>query len=125
DGDRITLQMVRIPQLPFSAALIGYLEASMTSDAEKNAFVTPIRLSDTVDEYIAALVPDMANRQACGRHPAVREWVSASRTDGFTKLMREVAPDDHEKQAVLERLRRAARAAAENMPRLLATLNLG
>jgi hypothetical protein len=121
-GKRVTLQMVRIPQLPFSAALAGFLEATFESDEEKNAFALPIRLSDTVGEYIAALVPDVINRQACNKHPTVRAWINASRTDGFAKLVAESDPNDQERLAVLKRVRDASKLAAQNMPRLLATL---
>lgn len=121
-GKRITLQMVRYPQLPLSAALSGFLEATMDSDEEKNRFVAPIRIPDTVTEYITQLVPDLSNRDACSRHPAVRAWMSASRTDGFTRLMRDVKPDDLEKLAILRRLRDASKNAAVNLPRLIASL---
>lgn len=119
---QITLQMVRFPQLPFSAALTAFLEATLHSDEEKNSFVTPIRLPDTVAEFIAALVPDVLNRQACSRNPSVRDWINASRTDGFAKLVHETDPNDVERQAVLKRLRESSKAAAQNMPRLLAAL---
>lgn len=122
NGRRITLQLVRFPQLPFSAALIGFLEATLASDEEKNSFVTPIRLPDTISDYLVALVPDIMNRQACNHHAAVRDWVSASRTDGFAKVVAEIDPNDAEKRAIMERLRDSAKAAAQNMPRLLATL---
>jgi len=122
-GHRITLQMVRIPQLPFSAALVGFLEATLQSDEEKNRFVAPIRIADTVEEYIEQLVPDMANRDACNRHPEVRRWIASSRTDGFTRLMRDVQPTDADKLAILGRLRDATKAAVKNLPRLLATLS--
>jgi hypothetical protein len=121
-GERITLQMIRLPQLPFSAALSAFLEASLTSDDEKNAFVAPIQATDTVSEYIAALVPDIANRQACNRNPLVRAWLNGSRTDGYAKLVNGADPNDPEKQAVLQRLRDASKRAAENLPRLLAIL---
>lgn len=122
DGDRITLQMIRFPQLPFSAAFTGFLEATFETDEEKNAFAAPMKICDTVEEFIAVHVPDTQNRMACNRHPAVREWVAQSRTDGFTKLMRTVDPNDAEKQAVLQRLRDAGAAAAANLPKLLASL---
>jgi hypothetical protein len=122
-GNRITVQMVRYPQLPLSAALIGFLEATMDTDEEKNRFVAPIRMPDTVEQYIAQLVPDMGNREACSRHPAVRAWMGASRTEGFTKLMRDVKPDELDKLAILQRLREASKSAAQNLPRLLATLD--
>jgi hypothetical protein len=121
-GNRITIQMVRLPQLPFSAALIAFLEATIASDDEKNRFVAPIRIPDTVEEYVAQLVPDTANRDACNRHPAVREFIGSSRTDGFARVMRDVRPDDIDRLAILNRLRQASKQAAENLPRLLATL---
>ncbi len=122
DADRITLQMVRSPQLPFSAALIGFLEGTIASDAEKNQLAAPIRISDTVEEHLAQLVVDMQNRAACNRHPLVRAWIDASRTDGFARIMRGVKPDEADKLAVLGRLREATKKAALNLPRLLATL---
>jgi hypothetical protein len=115
--------MVRSPQLPFSGALCGFLEATLASDEEKNRFAAPIAIADTVEEYLTQLVVDMANREACARHPAVRAWIGASRTDGYTKLMRDVRPDDTEKVAILGKLREAAKRAALNLPRLLATLS--
>jgi hypothetical protein len=94
----------------------------MAGDDEKNRFVAPIRIADTVEEYVTQLVPDTENRNAANRHPAVREWIGASRTDGFTRVMRDVKPDDSEKRAILERLRDASKRAAQNLLSLLATL---
>jgi hypothetical protein len=119
---RITLQMVRYPQLPFSAALTGFLEASLSSDEEKNACSAPIRIPDTVEEYIAQFVPDLRNREACNRQPAVRAFIDNSRTEGFTRVMRAVRPDEPDHLAVLAQLRDASKAAAANLPRLLETL---
>jgi hypothetical protein len=111
-----------LPQLPFSAALIGFIEATLASDDQKNAFVAPIRIPDTVEDYVTQLVVDMQNRDACNRHPLVRAWLDASRTDGFTRVMRSVKPDEADKLAVLGRLREASKKAAENLPRLVASL---
>jgi hypothetical protein len=123
NGDRITLQMVRAPQLPFSAALTGFLESCVMTDDERNRLAAPISLPDTVEEHLMAAATDLANRYACGKHPDIRNWISQSRTDGYTKLMRHVDPNDGEKKAILARLREATVAAAQNLPRLLATLS--
>jgi hypothetical protein len=120
-GNRITLQLVRIPQLPFSAALIAFLEATFRSDDEKNRFVTPLRLSDTVAQHLAQLVSDGMNRSACARHPAVRDWIGASRTDGYSRVVRDW-PDAPGKAAIVDRIRAASKRAAQNLPALLATL---
>jgi hypothetical protein len=119
--NRITLQMVRIPQLPFSAALTAFLEATLSSDDEKNQLITPIRISDTVAEHLAQLVRDGMNRSACARHPAVREWITASRTDGYARVVR-AWPDAPDKTAIVNRIRDAMKRAAQNLPTLLAGL---
>ena len=46
DGRRITLQMIRIPQPAFSAALSAFLEAHFDDDATKNQLGIPIPLPD-------------------------------------------------------------------------------
>jgi hypothetical protein len=120
DGPRITLQMVRIPQPPFSAALIAFLEATLGSDDEKNPLVAPIPMPDTVDDYPASQLVDFANRAQAARHPAVREWLSQSRLDGFSRLMAAVPPTDAPRQALLQRVRSATKASLENLARLAA-----
>jgi hypothetical protein len=119
-GNRITLQMVRFPQLPFSAALTGFLEATVSNDEEKNQLATPLRLSDTVAEYLGQLVIDGMNRSACARHPAVRDWIGASRTDGYARVLR-TWPDAPDKAATVNRLRDAMKRAAHNLLSLLAS----
>jgi hypothetical protein len=104
-------------------AFIAFLESYLLDDAEKNAFVPPIRVSDSVEDYIAALATDLGNRSACGRDAAVRAWIAASRTDGFGKVVRAVDPTDTAKLAILARLREATASAARNLPRLLAALS--
>ncbi len=44
DGNRITLQWVRLCQPTFSAALIGHVEATYNDEAEKNQLCAPIPL---------------------------------------------------------------------------------
>ena len=122
-GDRITLQMLRYPQFTFSAALIAFLEATLQTDEEKNRFSAALRIPDTVEQYLAQLVADGSNRDACNRHPAVRAWASASRTEGFRRILQTVKPTDTEKVAILNRLRDASKAVEQNLPRLLATLD--
>ncbi len=123
EGDRITLQMVRSPQIPFSAALIAFLEAELESDEEKNALTTPLPLPDTVGDFIKSLWPDMLNRYACSKHPKVRAWVNQSRLDGYSKIAAAVAPEDEKRRAILEEVKTASMAAASNMGRLLEALD--
>lgn len=123
EGDRITLQMVRSPQIPFSAALIAFLDAELDSDDEKNALTTPLPLPDTVSDFIKSLWPDMLNRYACSKHPKVRAWVNQSRLDGYSKIAAAIAPDDEKRRAILEAVKTASVAAAGNMGRLMEALD--
>lgn len=123
EGDRITLQMVRFPQIPFSAALIAFLEAELESEEEKNALTTPLPLPDTVSDYVKSLMPDLMNRYACSKHPKVREWVGQSRLDGYSKIAAAVAPDDEKRRAILAEVKAASMAGAANLPALLERLD--
>jgi len=53
----------------------------------------------------------------------LQKWLYSNRLDGFSKLVVDVAPDDAEKQAVIQRLRGNAPKAMENLMRLIGSLN--
>ncbi len=123
EGERITLQMVRFPQIPFSAALCAFLEAELDSDEERNALAAPLPLPDTVSDYVRALMPDMMNRYACAKHPKVREWVSRSRLDGYSRIAAAVSPDDDRRRAILDEVKSASMAGAANLGALMQSLD--
>lgn len=119
-GDRIVLQMVRLPQPAFSAALIAYVEARYETDAEKNALCGSVPFPHTMADYPLSLLVGMRNQALWSQDKALRDWVRQSRLDGFGKLMSSAAKDDADKQAVITSLREQAMAAMANIPRLLA-----
>lgn len=122
-GNRITLQMLRIPLIPFSAALIAYLEATQPDDdARKNRFATAMQLPDSVDDFIRSTAIEYRNRLEAARDPDVRAWTNNARLEGYTRVARQVPADDAPRQAILQRLKEATMAAADNLPRLLQTL---
>ncbi|MEO0998064.1 MAG: NAD(P)/FAD-dependent oxidoreductase, partial [Pseudomonadota bacterium] len=118
DGERITLQMIRFPQLPFSAALIAFLEATRDDDADKNRFAAALPLPDTIDDYLRAMLPDMMNRYHANRDADVRKWIGESRLEGYAKIARQINPADSAKLAILNRIRESSKAAAANVQRL-------
>jgi hypothetical protein len=120
DGNRITLQMIRIPQPTFSAACVAFIEATFgdASDEEKNRFAAPIPLPDSVAEVPLAQLVDNMNRFHAARHPALRDWMNRSRLDGYAHLVAAVDPADAAKVALLARMREATKAAMANLPRL-------
>ena len=117
---RITIQMVRFPQVAYSAAMIAYLEATMETDAEKNLLAAPIPLPDTVGDFFQTLLTDMMNQYNVSRNPEIRTWMAASRLDGFSHLVAKLDKDDPEKRAIMQELKEASMAAAQNLPKLIA-----
>ena len=120
NGSNITLQMVRIPQPAFSAALVAYVEAHYDSDAAKNKLCLPVPLPDDLQSYLPTTLASMMNQFAWGQDKALRSWIHNSRLDGFGKVMASVDPADLEKLAILEKFKNYARAAAGNISKLMA-----
>ncbi|QLC22526.1 NAD(P)-binding protein [Parasphingopyxis sp. CP4] len=119
-GDLITLQMIRVPQPAFSAALTAYLEANYEDDATKNSLGQPVPLPDGIDTYPRANLVNMMNQFQWSQQPELQEWMIKARLDGFGKTIAAVSPADSEKQALLGRFRDNAEAAIANLPKLIA-----
>jgi hypothetical protein len=118
-GDKIVLQMVRLPQPAFSAALTAYVEAHGDDDETKNRLCTPVPFPHTLAEYPRAVMVNMRNHHQWAQDKALRQWIRDSRLDGFGKLVAGVDAQDVEKQAILARLKEQSRAAMANLPRLM------
>ena len=119
-GNQLTLQLVRIPQPAFSAALVAYVEAHYEDDTIKNKLCAPVPLPDDLSSYPLATLISMMNQFAWGQDKALRTWIHNSRLDGFGKVMASVDPQDTEKMAILEKFKTYAKAAIANMPKLMA-----
>ena len=118
-GNKLTLQLVRMPLATFSAALVAYVEAHYDDDATKNKLCTPVPFPDGLESYPNSTLVTMMNQFAWGQDKALRNWIHNSRLDGFGKLIASVDPQDSEKMAILEKLKTYAKAAVGNMPRLM------
>ncbi|CAN5879278.1 NAD(P)/FAD-dependent oxidoreductase [soil metagenome] len=117
---KIVLQVVRMPQPAFSAALTAFVEARFGDDAQKNLLCGPVPFPMTTADYPATVMANMRNQIAWGQDKTLREWIRASRLDGFGKLMASADRQDVEKQEVLARLKTQYAAAMANAPRLMA-----
>jgi len=116
--DRIVVQMVRLPQPAFSAALIAWVEAHREDEEEKNRLCAPVAFPHTLDDYAGATMTTMWNQFHWSQDRELRRWIRGSRLDGFSKLVTGVDRDDEHRQAVLARFREQAVAAMGNLPRL-------
>ena len=117
---RIALQLVRLPQPAFSAALVAYVEAHYDSDQAKNRLCSVVPFPHRMQDYARAMAVNMWNQFQWSQDKTLRQWIRESRLDGFGKLMVGVDPQDTEKQAILARLKEQAGAAMANVQKLLA-----
>jgi cytochrome c biogenesis protein ResB len=70
---------------------------------------------------VRTMAANMMNQAQWSQDKTLREWMRASRLDGFGKVMASADRNDAEKMAILEKLRNQATAAMGNMPKLMAT----
>jgi hypothetical protein len=119
DG-QIVLQMVRLPQPAFSAALTAYVEVHHGDDATRNRLCATVPFPHRMADYPLAMLVHMGNQFHWGQDKALRAWMRESRLDGFGKLMALVGPTDTDRQAILMRLREQSMAAVANLKRLVA-----
>ena len=118
-GDKIVVQLVRLPQPAFSAALVAYVEAHYEGDKQKNGLCGTVPFPHTLDDYPRAMLATMWNQAQWGQDKTLRQWVRNCRLDGFGKLMTGIDPQDTDKLAILARLKQQAMAAMANLPRLI------
>lgn len=72
--DVITLQPVRAGFPCFGAALIGYVEATRTDDAEKNGLCPPSSYGNTLEDWATMNVLGSRASAAFNAEPDIRSW---------------------------------------------------
>lgn len=88
DGDRITLQTVRMCQQVYSAGFIGNVEANVSAGEDrKNELTQPVPLPYTDADYLRCAIQNSKNMAVWLTEPAVVEWINAARTDLFSPLL--------------------------------------
>ena len=116
----IVPKLVRTPLISFSAAVCAYVEAHYEDDAIKNQLCKVVPFPRNVAGYISSTMGNMANQMRWSKEKALRNWMTSSRLDGFSKMTASVQENDHEKIAILTELRTYGMAAMENVKKLLA-----
>lgn len=117
---KIVLQLVRAPLPTFSAAMIAYVEAHYEDDTQKNRLCGNVPFPENLTGYVRTMMANMMNQAQWSQDKTLRDWMRASRLDGFGKVMASADRNDLEKMAILDKLRSQAMAAMGNMPKLLA-----
>ena len=125
DGDQINLFMIRQFQPVFSAALIAFLEAKVPDDATRNACTRIVDFHDTPSQYIAQMFQGICNQGAWSQVPEVKAWLDTCRLYAINHLVAGLSPEDGEKLHMLGRFKPLTQAAAENIPKILASERAG
>ena len=118
DGDRITLQWVRMLQPTFSWSLIGHVEATVLDQAEKNRICTPIAPPDQPKDWVRMMATELSNQLVWSKNAEIRAWQFKSRLDPYTRRIRSMQPGDTEAAGHLQRYSTHVGAAARNAAHL-------
>ncbi len=114
---RVTVQPFQWGFVSFQFALLGFLEATIESDAEKNRLCQPIAYWDVDTDYLTAFRATLVNQQAWAAHPAIASWARSTRLNPMTGV--ELLRDDPSVADSRERIRRFAAGAVSNLARLV------
>ncbi len=74
---KITLQPIRAGFPCFGAALVGYVEATRTDDAQKNRLCPPSSYGDTLADWAAMNVRGIRAAASFGSEPDIKAWADA------------------------------------------------
>jgi len=122
DPERITLQWVKWGRSTLSAAVLGYVEATIDDDDLKNDLCQPISPPRTPADWVATFIATARNEKRWSSERHLAKWVRSSRLDMAAKIAAEVSPDDAARMAIMQRMRKAGQTAVINATRLLAEL---
>jgi hypothetical protein len=78
-SDRITPQLVTIGIVPWSAATIGYIEASSDDDTHKNRLCIPVVFTGEAADLLHVAFTGMTSLLARGAEPDVAAWTERCR----------------------------------------------
>ena len=118
-GNRINVQMIRTCQPTFSAALIGFIEATFADpDAEECAVSAGAKpVVDT--DWLRMLAVTTSNCLAWRAHPKHRGMAVEVTAEHLFAAPARVKPEETEKIALLKRLQEASAAGIAKLPQLL------
>ena len=120
EGDRITLQFVRMCQPPFCSALIALVEAHFTDEARKNQLCTVVPSPERAVDWLSMSLQSSINTFAWVQEPVIAEWLARSRLNSTRALLKPKDAFTPSQNAVRARLRAATPGAVANLQKVLA-----
>jgi hypothetical protein len=118
DPHRITLQPVRTGLLPFSAALIAFVESAREDDVEKNRLCPPNPYPNAAVDWIATNAISHRVQMTWSGEPDLRAWMQRSRLHAARGINAHLA--EPQTQAALARFRGNLEPAVEKLESFLA-----
>jgi len=109
----ITIQYVAVGFLPWSAAMIGFLETTGLSDEEKNRLCPPVVFSGDAADLTGLAYAGMKGTVARARHEGVGPWSAATRLNPARAMLDHI--DDAEVADSLASIIEQTPAAFENL----------
>jgi hypothetical protein len=121
----IVMQMVNHCSPCSSAAFIAYIEATRSSDEDRNALIQPQPMAERPEDWLRLRLGDARNGAAWKDHPDIGAWFEAARIDGYALMFAEIEREPTaETTAAVARLRAARTAALPRMAELVAAAGL-
>jgi hypothetical protein len=120
---KIVPQLLRAPLVTFSAAVCAYVELNYPDDKVKNAICTIVPFPRSIAGFVASSITNMTNQVRWSQDKKLRNWMTNSRLDGFSKMTSSIQEHEEDKIAILEALRENGMAAMGNAKKLLASAN--
>lgn len=117
DGDRITLQNLRLCQPTFSSALVGHIEARYGSDAEKNELCIPNPYPSSHIDWLRTELINLENTVRWNADEDLTAWIRGSRLDIIRHTG--VADPTPAQRELIGKLRELTPAAMTALQRLL------
>jgi hypothetical protein len=115
---RITPQPIRSGLIPFNAALVGFVEASGRSLAEKNRLCPPNRLPNEPLDWLRGLLIATNADHLWSREPDLAAWLETARLNPACGLRARAS--EAAVQRASKRFAQHVRAALRNLSQLLA-----
>jgi hypothetical protein len=118
DPSRITLQAVRTGLLPFSAALIAFVESAREDDVEKNRLCPPNPYPNAAIDWIATNAISHRVQMTWFEEPDLRAWMQRSRLHAARGINAHLS--EPQTQAALSRFLGNLEPAVEKLESFLA-----
>lgn len=120
DGERITLQFVRMCQPTFCAALIALVEAHFDEEARKNQLCGVVANPERASDWVPMALQSSINSALWMQEPVIVRWLASSRLNSMRAMMKPQTEFTPGQNAARARIRAARSAGLERLSRLMA-----